>query len=273
MSDSGATPRRVAGPSLWDAVIPLVVLAVLIASSLALFGLDALDGPIQVALVLCCAVAALIAMKNGHQFTAVQEAGQGALSSVTSAIFILLAVGGLIGVWNLSGTIPTLVYYGIQVLSPGWYYAATALICGVVALSIGSSWTTAATIGVGLVGIADADRGLTGDHGRRGDLGCLPGRQDLTALGDHDPHRPAGRRRHLRAHQATGVDLGARVRDRPGRVHDPRHHRPRHRQRPRDRHGPGRAEHHLLHHSRWPCCPWCCSRSSRSARCRRRSRC
>jgi NhaC family Na+:H+ antiporter len=130
------------------------VLAALIASALALFGLDALDGPIQVALLLCCAVAALIAMKNGHSFTAVQEASRGAIASVTSAIFILFAVGALIGVWNLSGTIPTLVYYGIQVLSPGWYYAAAAIICGIVALSIGSSWTTAATIGVGLVGIA-----------------------------------------------------------------------------------------------------------------------
>ncbi|MFJ2755629.1 Na+/H+ antiporter NhaC [Nocardioides sp. NPDC087217] len=106
------------------------------------------------ALLLCCALAALIAMKNGHDFAAVQETGRGALASVTSAIFILLAVGALIGVWNLSGTIPTLVYYGIQILSPGWYYVATAVICGVVALSIGSSWTTAATIGVGLVGIA-----------------------------------------------------------------------------------------------------------------------
>jgi len=134
--------------------VPLAVLAALIGGSLALFGLDALDGPIQVALILSCAVVALIAMRNGHRFDDVQAAGQGAFASVTSAVFILLAVGALIGVWNLSGTIPTLVYYGIQVLSPGWYYAATALICGIVALSIGSSWTTAATIGVGLVGIA-----------------------------------------------------------------------------------------------------------------------
>jgi len=141
-------------PSLSDAIVPLAVLAALIGGSLALFGLDALDGPIQVALILSCAVVALIAMRNGHRFDDVQAAGQGAFASVTSAVFILLAVGALIGVWNLSGTIPTLVYYGIQVLSPGWYYAATALICGIVALSIGSSWTTAATIGVGLVGIA-----------------------------------------------------------------------------------------------------------------------
>ena len=106
------------------------------------------------ALVLCAGVAALVAVKNGHAWSEVQAAGQGAMASVTSAVFILLAVGALIGTWNLSGTIPTLVYYGIQVLSPGWYYAATALICAVVALSIGSSWTTAGTIGVGLVGIA-----------------------------------------------------------------------------------------------------------------------
>ncbi|QLQ11525.1 MAG: Na+/H+ antiporter NhaC [Nocardioidaceae bacterium] len=141
-------------PSLWDAVIPLVALAGLIAASLIAFGLDALDGPIQVALLLCCALVALIAMKNGYEFAAVQESSRGAVASVTSAIFILFAVGALIGVWNLSGTIPVLVYYGIQALSAGWFYLAAAVICGVVALSIGSSWTTAATIGVGLVGVA-----------------------------------------------------------------------------------------------------------------------
>jgi NhaC family Na+:H+ antiporter len=146
--------QAVRPPSLNDAIVPLVALAVLIGTSVALFGLEALDGPVQVALVLCCAIAALIALKNGHRWTAVQEAGQGALASITSALFILLAVGALIGTWNLSGTIPTLVYYGIQVLSPGYFYVATAIICGVVAMSIGSSWTTAGTIGVGLVGIA-----------------------------------------------------------------------------------------------------------------------
>jgi NhaC family Na+:H+ antiporter len=141
-------------PSLVDALTPMVALVVLIGGSLLIFGLDALDGPIQVALVLSCAVAALVALKNGWHWEHVQLAGQDALSSITSAVFILLAVGALIGTWNLSGTIPTLVYYGIQVLTPTWFYVATAVICGVIALSIGSSWTTAGTIGVGLVGIA-----------------------------------------------------------------------------------------------------------------------
>ncbi|MFI6317003.1 Na+/H+ antiporter NhaC [Nonomuraea sp. NPDC050556] len=146
--------RKPREPSLGDAVLPMVTLIVLIGGSLALFGLDALDGPIQVALVLCAMVAALVVLKNGNTWADVQASSQRAISSITSALFILLAVGALIGTWNLSGTIPTLVYYGIQVLSPGWYYAACALICGVIAMSIGSSWTTAGTIGVGLVGIA-----------------------------------------------------------------------------------------------------------------------
>jgi NhaC family Na+:H+ antiporter len=150
-STATAEPRPA---SLADSIIPLVTLMVLLGGSLLLFGLDALDGPIQVALVVCCGVVALLALKNGWKWEDVQRSGQGALSSLTSAIFILLAVGALIGTWNLSGTIPTLVYYGIQILSPSWYYLATALICGAVALSIGSSWTTAGTIGVGLVGIA-----------------------------------------------------------------------------------------------------------------------
>ncbi|MFC4131975.1 Na+/H+ antiporter NhaC [Hamadaea flava] len=141
-------------PSLLDAIVPLVVLAGLIGAALALFGLDALDGPIQAALIVCVLVAGLIGMKNGHTWADVERAARSAFTSITSAVLILLAVGALIGIWNLSGTIPTLVYYGIQVLSPSWYYAATAIICGAVAMSIGSSWTTAGTIGAGLIGVA-----------------------------------------------------------------------------------------------------------------------
>src|SRR5262252_2103688 len=141
-------------PSLVDSVLPLIVLVALIGGAIALFGLDALDGPIPAALMVCAMVAALIILKNGHPWEEIQKSGQRALTSITTAIFILLAVGALIGTWCLSGTIPTLVYYGLKILSPGWYYAASALICGVIAMSIGSSWTTAGTIGVGLVGIA-----------------------------------------------------------------------------------------------------------------------
>lgn len=99
-------------------------------------------------------VASLVILKNGHPWEEIAAAGGRAISSIVSAIFILLAVGALIGAWNMSGTIPTMVYYGIQVIQPNWFYIATAIVCGIVALSIGSSWTTVGTIGVGLVGIA-----------------------------------------------------------------------------------------------------------------------
>jgi NhaC family Na+:H+ antiporter len=146
--------RLVREPSLLDAIIPLVVLVVSIGGAILLFGLDALDGPIPAALIICDLVAALVILKNGHSWADIEASAARALTSITSAIFILLAVGALIGTWCLSGTIPTLVYYGIRLLSPGWFYAAATLICGAIAISIGSSWTTAGTIGVGLVGIS-----------------------------------------------------------------------------------------------------------------------
>jgi NhaC family Na+:H+ antiporter len=119
-----------------------------------LFGLGAIDGPVQVALILSAMVAAMVALKNGNPWSAVSAAEGKALASVSGAIFILLAVGALIGTWNMAGTIPTLVYYGIKLLQPNWFYLAAAVICAVVSVAIGSSWTTAGTIGVGLVGIA-----------------------------------------------------------------------------------------------------------------------
>jgi NhaC family Na+:H+ antiporter len=82
------------------------------------------------------------------------------VDALVPLVALVVLIGGtllLFGLDALSGTIPTLVYYGIQIPSPGWYYAATAIICGAIAMSIGSSWTTAGTIGVGLVGIAIRD--------------------------------------------------------------------------------------------------------------------
>jgi len=154
MSSQPPASRSIKEPSFLDVLIPLAVLIVSISGAVYLFGLGAIDGPVQVALLVSTMAAALIILKNGHPWEAISMAGGRALTSITSAIFILLAVGALIGTWNMSGTIPTMVYYGIQVLQPNWFYGAAAVICALVALSIGSSWTTVGTIGVGLVGIA-----------------------------------------------------------------------------------------------------------------------
>lgn len=147
------SPKR-KEPSYVDALIPLVALIVLIAGAVYMFGVDALDGPMQVALILCTMIAALVGLKLGYTWDEIVACGQKAFASIVTPIFILLAVGALIGTWNMSGTIPTLVFFGIKLLHPSYFYPATALICGLISMAIGSSWTTAGTIGVGLVGLS-----------------------------------------------------------------------------------------------------------------------
>lgn len=152
--DASETARPKRPPSYTDAIAPLVLLVAFIAGGLYLYGLDALDGPIPAALVVCTMVTGIIVLRNGHTWSEVEDTIKRAVGSVVSAIFILLAVGALIGTWNLSGTIPTLVSYGIRWIDPNFYYVSTAVICAFTSMSIGSSWTTAGTVGVGLVGIA-----------------------------------------------------------------------------------------------------------------------
>jgi NhaC family Na+:H+ antiporter len=148
------TERAPREPTLLDALIPVVTLIVLIGLTIALFGTDATGGPLQVALLTSAVVAALVALKNGRPIATVRDAAVGGIASALSAVFILLAVGALIGAWNMAGTIPTVVYYGVELISETWFYPATAIVCGVVGLSIGSSWTTAATLGVAFVALA-----------------------------------------------------------------------------------------------------------------------
>jgi Na+:H+ antiporter, NhaC family len=154
VSESLEQARQPRPPSLLDAVLPVVVLIGLIAMTIALFGVSATDGPLQVALLLSAAFASLIAFKNGHTVAAVADAAVGGVTTAMSAIFILLAVGALIGTWNMAGTIPTVVDYGIRLLNPSIFYFATAAICALVGMVTGSSWTTAGTLGVAFVGMA-----------------------------------------------------------------------------------------------------------------------
>jgi len=146
-----AAPRD---PSLLDALVPVVALIGLIALTIVLFGTAATDGPLQVALLTSAVVAGLVALKNGHTTAAVRDAMVGGITTAMGAVFILLAVGALIGTWNLAGTIPTVVSYGIGLLHPAIFYAAVAAVCAVVGMVTGSSWTTAGTLGVAFVGMA-----------------------------------------------------------------------------------------------------------------------
>ena len=141
-------------PSLTDALIPVVALILMLALSVTLFGSDSSYGPNQIVLILGAAIASIIALKNGFAWTDILNAIIDGISTAMGAILILLSVGALIGTWLMSGTVPSLIYYGLEILSPGWFYAAACIICAISALSIGSSWTVAGTLGVALIGIA-----------------------------------------------------------------------------------------------------------------------
>jgi len=141
-------------PSMLDALIPLIALIFMLSGAVFYFGDNSTGGPNQIALLIATGIAIVIGIKNNFKWPDIEKAMINGISISMGAIFILLAVGSLIGSWMLSGTVPSMIYYGLKILDPSWFYSATCIICCIVALSIGSSWTTAATIGVALMGIS-----------------------------------------------------------------------------------------------------------------------
>ena len=141
-------------PSMLDALIPLIALIFMLSGAVFYFGDNSTGGPNQIALLIATGIAVVIGLKNNYKWADIEKAMVNGISISMGAIFILLAVGSLIGTWMLSGTVPSMIYYGLKILDPSWFYPATCIICCIVALSIGSSWTTAATIGVALMGIS-----------------------------------------------------------------------------------------------------------------------
>lgn len=137
-----------------QALAPIIFLIALLACSVYLFGSDSSAGANQIALILASGVAALVGRAVGVNW---HECQQGMIQGIflgLGPILILLSVGMLIGSWILCGTVPAMVYYGVQIINPAIFYAASATLCAVVAISIGSSWTVAGTLGIGLMGIA-----------------------------------------------------------------------------------------------------------------------
>jgi len=139
-----------------QSLAPILVLVALLTLSVFLFGADSSQGANQVALIFTAAVATMIAMFNGERWPEILQAIVRGISTAMGAILILFAIGALIGTWSLSGTVPAMIFYGTKLLSPAIFYPTACLICALVSVSIGSSWTTAGTIGIGLIGIAQA---------------------------------------------------------------------------------------------------------------------
>ncbi|MCW9016618.1 MAG: Na+/H+ antiporter NhaC, partial [Kangiellaceae bacterium] len=123
--------------SLLDALIPVVSLIVMLFASVKLYGSDSSYGANQIALILAAAIAMLIGHKNGYKWKELEAGIVKGISMALGAILILLMVGSLIGSWILSGTVPTMVYYGLLVLDPSIFYAAACIVCAFVSISIG----------------------------------------------------------------------------------------------------------------------------------------
>ncbi|MDT0644162.1 Na+/H+ antiporter NhaC [Zunongwangia sp. F363] len=143
--------------NIWEALIPVFALILMLGFNvLFVYGDDALSGSNQFILLLGGAVAAIVGYFNKVKFDDMIDEVAANIQSTAGAILILLMVGALAGTWMVSGIIPTMIYYGLQILNPTIFLAATVVICSVISVATGSSWTTSATVGIALIGIADA---------------------------------------------------------------------------------------------------------------------
>ena len=143
--------------SIWLALIPLAVLVTMLALVIKVFGSDAIEGGSQISLLVASSVAALISVTLCHcKWSTLERAITANIHTSSSAIIILLLIGAIAGTWMLSGVVPTLMYYGLHIIHPKIFLAVACIICAIVAVVTGSSWTTIATIGVALMGIGEA---------------------------------------------------------------------------------------------------------------------
>jgi len=151
-------------PTLFQSFIPILVLVGLLAVNVLLvYGDNALGGANQMALLFAATVAGIIAMYNGFNWKDILNGITKSISSALPALIILLLIGALAGTWLLSGIVPAMIYYGLDILNPTIFLFATCLICSIVSLATGSSWSTVATVGIALLGIGKAlgmDSGL-----------------------------------------------------------------------------------------------------------------
>lgn len=138
-------------------ITPVVFLIVFLSVVIHVYGIDALSGPSQLVLIVSTGIAALIAMLYFHKTWRDLEAEiNRSVGSIGSPVVILLLIGMLSGTWMVSGIVPMLIYYGMQIINPHVFLITSCLISAIVSVMTGSSWTTVATIGVALMGIGKA---------------------------------------------------------------------------------------------------------------------
>lgn len=139
--------------NIWEALIPVAILVMMLAYNVSVYGDNSLGGSNQFIMLLGGAVAAIIGFMNKVPYKKMLEDISSNIKSTAGAILILLFVGSLAGTWLISGVIPSMIYYGLEILNPTIFLPATLLICSLISIATGSSWTTSATVGIALVGI------------------------------------------------------------------------------------------------------------------------
>ena len=144
--------NKVNSISLTKSLIPVIILIILLAYNVNIYGDDAMSGSNQFILLIGAAIATVIGLQKGILFKSMIDAVSSNIKSITGAILILLFVGALSGTWLISGIIPSMIYYGLQILHPTIFLPS----CLIISISTGSSWTTSATVGIALIGIGRA---------------------------------------------------------------------------------------------------------------------
>ena len=139
-------PRK---PKMWEACIPVFVLLFTMVMGTIVWGIEP-----HVPLVLSCIATALMAAVCGYNWEAIITGALDSIKSAVEALLIIMCVGMLIGSWVWAGTMPAMVYYGLEMISPGAFLVVGAILCGIVGLATGSSWTASGTVGVALMGVA-----------------------------------------------------------------------------------------------------------------------
>lgn len=143
-------------PLILHAIIPITVLIFLLTINVMVLGADAISGANQIALLLAAGVAGVISFRLGFTWEEIEKSIVKSISSAMAAMLILLAIGSLSGTWLLSGIVPAMIYYGLKILNPTIFLFAACVICCIVSLATGSSWSTVATVGIALLGIGKA---------------------------------------------------------------------------------------------------------------------
>lgn len=140
-------------PTLVHAFIPIAFLVAFLAINVIVFGSGATDGPNQIALILAAGVAGIVSWRLGYSWDEIEVSIVKSISSAMGAMLILLVIGSLSGAWLLSGIVPAMIYYGLKILNPTIFLFAACVVCCIVSLATGSSWSTIATVGIALLGI------------------------------------------------------------------------------------------------------------------------